>query len=291
MARSHPFVSAPPSQGRPPRQSGDGRQRHAGRRRALIASIVGSLILAGVALPLLPKIVVARGPISDSPYAVLTGSGGPQGAYAPAEEHSAGAGAASGHKSWAGGQPVCVRLCDGAFFPVSAVDAANQESTCSALCPDAPTALYREPAGSDKIEDAVSPQGSPYIALPVALRYRTTLDNACTCHRARTQQYAIARDATLRKGDYVMTPNGIVVFAGGKSTPHAQSDFTALAAASISQAQRAALMAIERVSQLNGEGSGGKAPVASSKRQSTPEPLLSVSALPQAQPGGTESSN
>src|SRR5579863_2186686 len=38
------------------------------------------------------------------------------------------------------GQPICVRLCDGAFFPTSAV--ADGEATCAAQCPDAPTALY-----------------------------------------------------------------------------------------------------------------------------------------------------
>ena len=275
MARPHLSASSQ-SESTPPGRSGGG------RRRALVASIVGSVILAGLAMPLLPGIVVARGPINDSPYATMTSPGASSNAYAPPTEQAVNA-PRSERRSWGGGQPVCVRLCDGAFFPVST----GEEATCAALCPDAPTALYREQAGSDKIEDAVSQSGAPYTALPVALRYRTTLDNTCTCHRSGAQQYPVAQDPTLRKGDYVMTPNGIVMFAGAKNAPHAPSEFTALAAAAVPQAQRATLTEIERASQTSRDGAGRKAAAAAPGRQ---PPLLNVSAL-HSQPGAVATTN
>ena len=63
---------------------------------------------------------------------------------------------------------VCVRLCDGFYFP-SVVSSGGDEA-CASQCPDAPTAFYSMPAGSDKIDDAVSLTGAPYSALPVANR-------------------------------------------------------------------------------------------------------------------------
>ena len=150
------------------------------------------------------------------------------------------------------GRSVCVRLCDGFFFPVAPVagsgDLAGHEAACESTCPDAPTALYIEPSGSDKIEDAVSVQGAPYTALPVALRSRTTLDNTCACHRTaqRAYSYSLLRDFTLRKGDAVMTPRGFMVFQGRRQLPFARKDFVALTRASLPNAYRASLLAMER---------------------------------------------
>jgi hypothetical protein len=145
---------------------------------------------------------------------------------------------------------VCVRLCDGYYFPVGplsrADDLPNHEAACSGLCPDAPTQLFIEPAGSDRIEDAVSSNGARYGALPVAFRNRTRLDNTCTCHRRPGQTFSLLDDFTLRKGDSIMTPAGIIVFRGASRLPYAQDDFTALAKASMPKDKREILAAIER---------------------------------------------
>ena len=126
----------------------------------------------------------------------------------------AGGGERSASRGHAGAQPVCVRLCDGLFFPLSAAagDVASQNAACNSLCPDAPTEVYYR-NGADGIEGAVSAQGRPYTALPVSLRYRETSDNTCTCHRD-VVAYAPLRDATLKHGDAVMTPAGFMVFRG-----------------------------------------------------------------------------
>ena len=149
----------------------------------------------------------------------------------------------------ASGRAVCVRLCDGFFFPSTTSE--GDGDACAAQCPDAATARYTEPVGSDRIEDAVSTSGTLYTALPVANRYQTTLDNTCRCHRSPTRGYsaAVLNDATLRKGDMVVTPKGFLVFQGAKTRSITPSDFVALSQArSLPKELRAALVAMERAS-------------------------------------------
>jgi hypothetical protein len=142
-------------------------------------------------------------------------------------------------------RPVCVRLCDGFFFPVA--EAVAAEAGCANLCPEAATALYFLPPGSDRIEDAASSGGAPYSALPTALRYRTTRAKACACHGAVAEAPPYWQDPTLRKGDAVVTADGVTVFRGAGGGPYTQEDFTGLAAAAISPARRMALAAVGRV--------------------------------------------
>ena len=148
---------------------------------------------------------------------------------------------------------MCASATD-SFFPVSSFhgsDAiASEAATCAGLCPDAPTALYFLPAGTDKIEDAASTSGERYAALPASLRFRTTRDGACACRRAVTQNPPIWQDPTLRNGDAVMTSGGIVVFRGAGHSPYARDDFTALAAAPMPSDRRATLMALESAGAL-----------------------------------------
>jgi len=114
-------------------------------------------------------------------------------------------------------RPVCVRLCDGFFFPVPAPAAPNAdpEGVCRALCPSAGVALYLLPVNSDRIEDAANLRGEPYSALPAAFRYRSVAAPTCGCRRAGEPGLAYWRDPTLKSGDAVMTADGIVVFRGG----------------------------------------------------------------------------
>ncbi|HEU4475351.1 MAG TPA: DUF2865 domain-containing protein [Methyloceanibacter sp.] len=82
---------------------------------------------------------------------------------------------------------VCVRLCDGFYYPVSystygsrlGQDAERCQSTCAA---PAELYVYRNP-GQD-IEQAVSLSGSAYLDLPVALRYRKEYVKGCSCKQA-----------------------------------------------------------------------------------------------------------
>lgn len=158
-----------------------------------------------------------------------------------------------------GKRSVCVRLCDGYFFPIGPVrnksDLAGHEALCAGLCPGAPARLYVAPAGNDNIEDAVSTKdGKPYSALPVAFRHSGTADNTCTCRRpgqAHARLVSTYKDFTLRRGDSVMTKDGVKVFRGGKY-PYSDKDFSALANdGALTNAQRGALKRLERAAAYN----------------------------------------
>jgi hypothetical protein len=96
-------------------------------------------------------------------------------------------------------------MCDGFFIPN--VYLTGGDAACAAQCPDAPTALYMRPAGSDDIGSAISLRGTPYSTLPVANREQTTYDETCTCHRGGKHSYVaeLMHDQTLRPGDMVVT--------------------------------------------------------------------------------------
>jgi hypothetical protein len=83
---------------------------------------------------------------------------------------------------------VCVRTCDGAFFPVSfaTVQARFQddEKTCKALCPATEATLFAYRNPGEDINQAVSVNGQSYTALPNAFKYRTEFNPSCACKAA-----------------------------------------------------------------------------------------------------------
>jgi hypothetical protein len=83
----------------------------------------------------------------------------------------------------AGSYAVCVRTCDGSFFPVSYSGAGNRlEDVCRSLCPNADVQLYSFPFGGT-IEQAVSLEGQRYVDMPNALKFQQTFDPTCSCRR------------------------------------------------------------------------------------------------------------
>jgi hypothetical protein len=148
-----------------------------------------------------------------------------------------------------GPRPLCVRLCDGYFFPLPAASgpfaSADEENACRALCPAASVALYHLPARSDLVADATLASGEPYSALPTAFRYRGGGAPVCACQSAAAAGLDYWRDPTLRSGDAVMTAQGVVVFHGAAgAAPYTSADFTPLGSAAISPPQRSALSAL-----------------------------------------------
>ena len=160
---------------------------------------------------------------------------------------------------------VCVRLCDGFFFPIGDLpndgDISGHEALCTGLCPGAPARLYVVPSGSDRIEDAVGVQSrKPYTALPVAFRHAAKTDRTCSCHpQVEASSISLLKDFTLRRGDGVMTNAGIKIFHGAQHWPYKRNDFLSLAATGdLSNNERGALAAIERAA-------GGVKPVVKAK--------------------------
>lgn len=109
-----------------------------------------------------------------------------------------------------GGRLVCVRTCDGYFFPLQNAPAGNRGAAemCRALCPNAETAVFQAPVQGD-IENAVSDRGKPYTKLANAARYLKTFDKACSCKKeGQSWAEALARAERLiasRPGDIVVT--------------------------------------------------------------------------------------
>ncbi|MFG1263312.1 DUF2865 domain-containing protein [Xanthobacter aminoxidans] len=105
---------------------------------------------------------------------------------------------------------VCVRTCDGYFFPMaSATNSsryAQDEQLCKRLCPGSDAQLFTY---SGDIKSAVSISGQSYMSLPNALRYRKELVPSCTCKPAgQSWAQALAGledETTLRKGDILVT--------------------------------------------------------------------------------------
>jgi hypothetical protein len=121
----------------------------------------------------------------------------------------------------------CVRLCDGYNFPVERSGGANPLQLCSAMCPASATKMFW---GSD-IRYSSAPDGQRYTDLPNAFAYRTHLNPQCTCNGRNVFGLApldAATDPTLRPGDVVASPSGLVEFTPGRSvrTDRGTSNFT-----------------------------------------------------------------
>ncbi len=94
----------------------------------------------------------------------------------------------SSHRAYGGGgsQPVCVRTCDGFFFPVNyegARGADRYQEACQASCPSAETEVFFMPPGAD-LTRASNAKGKNYTQLANAFRYRKERDATCSCKDA-----------------------------------------------------------------------------------------------------------
>jgi hypothetical protein len=106
---------------------------------------------------------------------------------------------------------VCVRTCDGFFFPVSysTVQSAfpRDEAICKITCPGTEARLFAYPNPGGAIEQAVSPTGEQYTTIPNAFKYRTEFVSDCSC-KPDGMSWAEALqgvdDRTLRKGDIIV---------------------------------------------------------------------------------------
>jgi hypothetical protein len=88
-------------------------------------------------------------------------------------------------KSRGGSQAVCVRTCDGGFFPLTisarSADEDQLKELCQALCPNTEVSVYTKSPNA-AIETAASlGEGASYSEMPNALKFRTSFDAACTC--------------------------------------------------------------------------------------------------------------
>jgi hypothetical protein len=107
---------------------------------------------------------------------------------------------------------ICVRTCDGFYYPISAATSsarfADDEKACRASCPASEVQLYSHRNPGEGINEAVSvTTQQPYPAMPTAFRYRTALDQSCSCRRpgeSWSQALKNVEDTTVEQGDIVV---------------------------------------------------------------------------------------
>ena len=106
---------------------------------------------------------------------------------------------------------ICVRTCDGFYFPVSY--AAGQakfrddEQICQRMCPAAEVMLFTYRNPGEDVAQAVSTSGQPYTSLPNAFRYRQEFNPSCSCKR-QGESWAEALKSVednVERGDIIVT--------------------------------------------------------------------------------------
>jgi hypothetical protein len=109
---------------------------------------------------------------------------------------------------------VCVRSCDGAYFPISFATFPGRfpddDKTCKALCPAAEANLYAYRNPGEDMNQAVSISGQPYSSSPNAFRFRQEFNPSCAC-KAAGQTWSDAlktiddKAAAEQQGDIIVT--------------------------------------------------------------------------------------
>jgi uncharacterized protein DUF2865 len=109
-----------------------------------------------------------------------------------------------------GYRTLCVRICDGYYFPISFSTSParfiDDEQACQRQCPAAETVLYSHRNPGEDVSQAVASNGRAYRDLPNAFRYRREFVATCSC-RQQGQSWADAlggRDSTVERGDIVI---------------------------------------------------------------------------------------
>ena len=97
---------------------------------------------------------------------------------------------------------MCVRLCDGYYFPISSSAPQRQLATDARLCESrcsSPARLFVQRSPADSAEDMKDLQGQPYDQLKTAFLYRTEYLPDCKC-----QPHPWETEATERHRTYAM---------------------------------------------------------------------------------------
>jgi len=108
---------------------------------------------------------------------------------------------------------ICVRTCDGYYFPISYSTTqerfGDDAQACQRLCPAAQASLYTYHNPGEDVSQAVGLDGQPYTALPTAFAYRKAMTSSCSCRHAGESWAealkALGPDTTVADGDVVVT--------------------------------------------------------------------------------------
>jgi Protein of unknown function (DUF2865) len=124
---------------------------------------------------------------------------------------------------------ICVRTCDGFYFPVSysasPAKFRDDEQACQRMCPASEVALYTYRNPGEDVPQAVSLSGQPYTGLANAFRYRQEFNPACSCRRpGETWADALKeiQDTTVERGDIIVTDESSKAMSQPKPEPAAK---------------------------------------------------------------------
>jgi len=109
---------------------------------------------------------------------------------------------------------VCVRTCDGFYFPISFATVParfpDDEKTCKNLCPASEATLFSYRNPGEDMNQAVSISGQSYASSPNAFRYRQEFNPSCAC-KAAGQTWSDAlktiddKTTAEQQGDIIVT--------------------------------------------------------------------------------------
>jgi hypothetical protein len=130
-----------------------------------------------------------------------------------------------GEQALGGRKLVCVRTCDGFYFPLANAPGGRgtADEMCQALCPGAETAAFAMPGTDNGITRAISLKGQPYMALPTALKFQKTFDGNCSCKKEGETWSQVLRRAegmlSQRRGDLIVTAQKAEELSRPKAAP------------------------------------------------------------------------
>ncbi|ANH06675.1 hypothetical protein shn_09915 [Shinella sp. HZN7] len=102
---------------------------------------------------------------------------------------------------------VCVRTCDGGFFPISSgatpLDFRRDQKVCAMMCPQTETELFYQSmtSGQETEQMTSTVTGRPYYEMPNAFSYRTrdlSKPGTCGCNLTAYYQEMIKREKALK---------------------------------------------------------------------------------------------
>lgn len=122
---------------------------------------------------------------------------------------------------------VCVRACDGYYFPISFATVPSRfpddERTCKNQCPAAQASLFTYRNPGEDMNQAVSISGQPYSSMPNAFKYRQEFNPSCSCKPAgETWAEALKNiddKSSLHQGDIIVTEDRAKKMSQAPKTP------------------------------------------------------------------------
>ncbi len=103
---------------------------------------------------------------------------------------------------------LCVRLCDGYYFPISFSATRNalarDAAKCAASCGSEARLFYHPNPGGD-VDSMIDLSGMAYTQLPTAFKYRKTLASGCACRPQPWTEAELQRHQNYAGGQLAST--------------------------------------------------------------------------------------